>query len=119
KSVAGRTPVQGSGGRGGRHRRSPRGGAANGMPQNCRTPSFSNPSTRPQRVSTTSVFMQDHAADVPSLQEVLVALVDLLQLVAARDQLVLLQVSRPVEPDQPRDFVHRVGGAEDDAREAL
>ena len=42
--VASRTPVHGSTGCGGRNRRSPRGGAANGMPRNCATPSAAKPS---------------------------------------------------------------------------
>src|SRR6266496_3011957 len=52
KRSAGLTPLHGSGGRGGRQRRSPTGGAANGMPRNCSTPDLSIPSTVPSRVST-------------------------------------------------------------------
>jgi hypothetical protein len=45
----------------------------------------------------TSVFVHGDAADVPALQHVLVALVDLVQAVPPGDELVQLQVARPVQ----------------------
>ena len=50
--VAWRTPVQFLTGCGGFQRRSPTGGAANGMPLNARTPLSSAPSTTPLAVLT-------------------------------------------------------------------
>ena len=51
-SVASRTPDQGTTGWGGRHRRGPTGGAANGIPENAHTPSRSRPCTLPPATST-------------------------------------------------------------------
>src|SRR5215468_10574393 len=63
--------------------------------------------------------MHDHAADVLAVQQVLVALVDLVEGVGGGDQLVQLQVAGPVELDHPRDVVERVAGAEQAALDAL
>src|SRR5215468_2529373 len=63
--------------------------------------------------------MHDHAADVLAVQQVLVALVDLVEGVGGGDQLVQLQVARPVEVHHPRDVVERVAGADKAALEAL
>src|SRR6478672_7481782 len=51
KRVASRTPSQPASRTGGRNRRAPTGGAANGMPRNTRIPSRSIPSTFPLRVA--------------------------------------------------------------------
>src|SRR3989442_11609323 len=52
-----------------------------------------------------SVFMQHHPADVPPLQQVPVALVDLLEPVPPSDQLVQLEVAGPVQAEQLGDVV--------------
>src|SRR6185437_8801522 len=49
-----------------------------------------------------SVLVDDHAADVLAVEHVLVALVDLIQLVPAGDQLVELELARLVEADELR-----------------
>src|SRR5687768_1536243 len=53
-SVAWRTPVQRAGGCGGRQRRSPTGGAANGMPWKDSTPSSTTPCKSPLSTRTTA-----------------------------------------------------------------
>src|SRR5215470_3931924 len=53
----------------------------------------------PERVL---VLVDDHAADVLAVEHVLVALVDLVQLVPASDQLVQLELARLVQADQER-----------------
>src|SRR5215831_459759 len=63
--------------------------------------------------------MHDHAADVLAVQQVLVALVDLVEGVGGGDQLVQLQIAGPVELHHPRDVVERVAGAEQAALDAL
>src|SRR5215471_2715223 len=63
--------------------------------------------------------MQDHAADVLAVQQVLVPLVDLVEGVGGGDQLVQLEVAGLVELHHPRDVVERVTGAEQAALDAL
>src|SRR5215470_13267250 len=63
--------------------------------------------------------MQDHAADVLAVQQVLVPLVDLVEGVGVGDQLVQLQVAGPVKLHHPRDVVERVAGAEQAALDPL
>src|SRR5215467_3839214 len=63
--------------------------------------------------------IQDDAADVPAVEQVLVALVDLVEGVRRGDQLVQLQVAGLVELHHPRDVVERVAGAEQAALDAL
>ena len=53
-SAAWRMPVHGAAGWGGRHRSSPTGGAANGMPLNDSTPSSITPCTSPLSIRTTA-----------------------------------------------------------------
>src|SRR6516165_5271568 len=48
------------------------------------------------------VLVDDHAADVLAVEHVLIALVDLVELVAAGDQLVQLEIARLVEADEER-----------------
>ena len=48
------------------------------------------------------MLVDDHAADVLAVEHVLVALVDLVELVAAGDQLVQLELARLVEADELR-----------------
>src|SRR5207237_6353071 len=64
-------------------------------------------------MTTSSVLVQDHAADVLPVQQVLVALVDLLELVAPGDQLIQLEVARPVDVQEPGDGGERVRGPEE------
>src|SRR5215470_15725912 len=66
-------------------------------------------------VGATSVLVHEDAADVLSVEHVLVALVDLLQPVPARDQLIQLEVARAVQAEQPRHVVQRIAAAEDGA----
>src|SRR5580692_1920811 len=63
--------------------------------------------------------MQDETPDVLAVQHVLVALVDVLELVGGGDQLVQLQVAGLVELYHPRDVVERVARAEQAALDAL
>src|SRR5215470_5703073 len=63
--------------------------------------------------------MQDHAADVLAVQQVLVPLVDLVEGVGVGDQLVQLEVAGPVKLHHPRDVVERVAGAEQAALDPL
>src|SRR5579859_6259821 len=63
--------------------------------------------------------MQDHAADVLPVEQVLVSLVDLVEGVGRGDQLVQLEVAGLVELDHPRDVVERVAGTEQAALDAL
>src|SRR6516225_11221765 len=56
--------------------------------------------------------IEDHAADVLAVEQVLVSLVDLIEGVRRGDQLVQLQVTGPVELYHPRDIVERVAGTE-------
>src|SRR5258708_34122829 len=63
-----------------------------------------------------SVLLNDHAADVLAVFEILAGLVDFLQPVPARDQLVQLQVARAVQAHQHRAAVQRDAGAETSAR---
>src|SRR6266487_3799139 len=63
--------------------------------------------------------IHDHAADVLAVQQVLVALVDLVEGVGGGDQLVQLEVAGPVELHHPRDVVERVTGTEQAALDAL
>ena len=69
--MASRTPSHASSRAGGRKRRGPTGGAANGMPRNTRTPSRSTPSTLPLRVS-----MQWRHVSCSELAEVRFALLE-------------------------------------------
>src|ERR1039458_2725555 len=66
-----------------------------------------------------SVVVDEDAADVAALEHVPVALVDLVEAVATRDQLVELELAGPVEPEQPRHVVQRVGAAEQRALDVL
>src|SRR5262245_14789634 len=59
-----------------------------------------------------SVLVDDDAADVLAVEHVLVPLVDLVQPVLAGDQLVQLEVTGAVQPEQPRYVVQRVAVAE-------
>src|SRR5215471_13707695 len=63
--------------------------------------------------------MQDHAADVLPVEQVLVSLVDLVEGVRRGDQLVQLEVAGLVELHHPRDVVERVAGTEQAALDAL
>src|SRR6516165_10736709 len=63
--------------------------------------------------------MQDHAADVLAVQQVLVPLVDLVEGVGGGDQLVQLQVTGLVKLHHPRDVVERVAGTEQASLDAL
>ena len=53
--------------------------------------------------------MNDHAADVLTVPQVLVALVHFLEGVGASDQLVQLQLTGVVESQQAHDVVLRIG----------
>src|ERR1700722_2189978 len=66
-----------------------------------------------------SVLVDDDAANVLAGQEILVALVDLVQGVGAGDDLVQLEVTRLVQPEDLRDVVGRVAVAEQAAHHAL
>src|SRR5690242_19737855 len=61
------------------------------------------------------VLVDDHAADVLAVEHVLVALVDLVQLVAAGDQLIQLELARLVEADEERHVGQGVATAVDRA----
>src|SRR5690349_15872272 len=63
--------------------------------------------------------MQDHAADVLAVDQVLVSLVDLVEGVRRGDQLVQLQVAGLVKLHHPRDVVERVAGTEQAPLDAL
>src|SRR5262250_1397762 len=63
--------------------------------------------------------IQDHAADVLAVQQVLVPPVHLVEGVGAGDQLVQLEVTGPVELHHPRDVVERVAGTEQAPLDAL
>src|SRR5215831_15105732 len=63
--------------------------------------------------------MQDHAADVLPVEQVLVSLVDLVEGVRRGDQLVQLEVTGLVKLDHPRDVVERVAGTEQAPLDAL
>src|SRR4029079_1099841 len=75
--------------------------------------------SRRRRSHAALVLVDDYAADVLPRQEVLVALVDLLQGVAAGDEGVELEVAAAVEPEQPRDVGGRVAVAEQAALHRL
>src|SRR5689334_9114320 len=60
-----------------------------------------------------SVPVDDDAADQLAVLQVLVALVDLVEPVAAGDELVQLELAVPVQAEQPRYVVERVAHAED------
>src|SRR2546429_240316 len=74
-------------------------------------------STRPP--SSPSVVVDDHAPDVLAVQQVLVALVDLVQRVLLRDELVQLDVPGLVQVQQALDVVDRVAAAEQEAVDRL
>src|SRR5579859_1857591 len=63
--------------------------------------------------------MQDHAADVLAVEQVLISLVDLVKGVCRGDQFVQLQLTGLVELHHPRDVVERVAGAEQAPLDAL
>src|SRR6266566_2089800 len=63
--------------------------------------------------------MQDHAADVLAVEQVLVSLVDLVEGVRRGDQFVQFEVTGLVELHHPGDVVERVAGAEQAALDAL
>src|SRR3954467_3428561 len=66
-----------------------------------------------------SVFVDDHASDVLAVEHVLEALVDVVQGVGVRDQLVELELAGLVEADEVANVVHRVAGAEQRALDRL
>src|SRR3954469_6596835 len=76
-------------------------------------------SSTPASSVRASVFVNEHSPDVLAVEQVLIALVDLVQRVALGDQLVQLELARLVEPEQLRDVVHRVGRAEQRALDRL
>src|SRR5215472_16808154 len=63
--------------------------------------------------------IQDHAADVLPVEQVLVSLVDLVEGVRRGDQLVQLEVASLVKLHHPRDVVERVAGSEQAPLDAL
>src|SRR5215472_18990500 len=63
--------------------------------------------------------MQDHAADVLTVEQVLVSLVDLVEGVRRGDQLVQLEVAGLVKLDHLWDVVERVAGTEQAPLDAL
>src|SRR3984957_19938028 len=65
------------------------------------------------------VLVDDDAADVAARHHVLVALVDLVEGVPGGDELVELQLARPVQLEHPRDDVERVVVAEQRALQPL
>src|SRR6266487_4194793 len=69
--------------------------------------------------SGSGAAIQDHAADVLAVQQVLVPLVDLVEGVGGGDELVQLEVTGLVELHQPRNVVERVTGTEQAALDAL
>src|SRR3954451_10256976 len=76
---------------------------------------FQGPTLSVRRAGRKGVLhsvVDDDAADVLAVVEVLVGLVDLVEPVRARDQLVELQLPGPVQPQQLRDVVERVAVAE-------
>src|SRR5215813_6324420 len=93
----------------------------------CRPASSATVSTSRSRRSPTmggagsgsGAAIQDHAADVLAVQQVLIPLVDLVEGVGAGDQLVQLEVTGPVELHHPRDVVERVAGTEQAPLDAL
>src|ERR1700722_20085509 len=66
-----------------------------------------------------SVLVDDDAADVLAGQQVVVALVDLVQGVGPGDELVQLQLAVPVQPEELRDVVGRVAVTAQAALHAL
>src|SRR5215472_12411296 len=58
-----------------------------------------------------SVLVDDHAADVLAVAQILVGLVDLVKRVLAGDQLVQFELARLVQVEQLRDVVHQVAVA--------
>src|SRR5215467_2250326 len=84
-----------------------------------RSPTMGGARPAPPAGPGSGAAIHDHAADVLAVQQVLVALVDLVEGVGGGDQLVQLQVTRPVELHHPRDVVERVAGAEQAALDAL
>src|SRR5689334_10278924 len=66
-----------------------------------------------------SVLVDDHSTDVLAVEQVLVALVDLIERVALGDQLVELEAAGLVHAEQLRDVVDRVAGAEQAALDRL
>src|SRR5215831_19063257 len=84
-----------------------------------RSPTMGGARPAPAAGPGSGAAIHDHAADVLAVQQVLVALVDLVEGVGGGDQLVQLQVTRPVELHHPRDVVERVAGAEQAALDAL
>src|SRR6516164_1940841 len=63
--------------------------------------------------------IQDHAADVLPVEQVLVSLVDLVEGVRRGDQLVQLQVAGLIQLHHPRDVVERIAGTEQAPLDAL
>src|SRR5215475_4028924 len=66
-----------------------------------------------------AAVIQDHAADVLPIEQVLVSLVDLVEGIRRGDQLVQLEVAGPVQLHHPRDVVERVAGTEQAPLDAL
>src|SRR5262245_1031649 len=66
-----------------------------------------------------AAVIQDHAADVLPIEQVLVSLVDLVEGIRRGDQLVQLEVAGLVELHHPRDVVERVAGTEEAPLDAL
>src|SRR5215510_15409052 len=84
-----------------------------------RSPTMGGARPAPATGPGSGAAMHDHAADVLAVQQVLVALVDLVEGVGGGDQLVQLQVAGPVELHHPRDVVERVAGTEQAALDPL
>src|SRR5690606_17404016 len=80
----------------------------------CTTSARYRLSVRTDRVRR-SVLVEDDAADVLAVDEVLVGVVDLVQAVGPGDELVELEVALVVQPQQPGDVVQRVAVAEQGA----
>src|SRR5205814_10159989 len=66
-----------------------------------------------------SMVVDDDAPDVLAGQQVVVALVDLVELVLLGDELVELDLARLVEVEHLGDVAHGVGGAEERALDRL
>src|SRR3954451_1824975 len=71
------------------------------------------------RSARESVLVDDHSADVLAVEQVGVALVDLIERVALGDQLVELEAAGLVHAEQLRDVVHGVAGTEQAALHRL
>src|SRR4029077_771699 len=77
------------------------------------------PGGRPPGAPHSGAGMHDDAPDVLAVQQILVAVVDLVEGVGAGDQLVQLEVTGLVKLHHPRDVVERVARPEQAALDAL